>query len=85
MSKGGSYMLYVLGFILILFPLLATKMLRGEIGDFYTKLILSVGCVIVALGKLNMIRLKRQEGERVTNDIIVAVALVGLAVFNMVR
>ena len=85
MSKGGSYMLYVIGFILILFPLVATKMLRGEIGDFNTKLLLSIGCVIVALGKFNMIRIKKQEGDRITNDLIVAFGLLGIAAFNMLR
>ena len=78
-------MLYVIGFILILFPLVATKMLRGEIGDFYTKLLLSIGCVIVALGKFNMIRIKKQEGDLIKTDLIVAFGLIALAIFNMVR
>ena len=85
MSKGGSYMLYVIGFILVLFPLLATKMLRTEIGDFNTKLLLSIGCVIVALGKFNIARLKKQEGEDIKHDLIIGFGLIGIAIFNMVR
>ena len=78
-------MLYVIGFILVLFPLLATKMLRGEIGDFNTKLLLSIGCVIVALGKFNIARIKKQEGEDIKHDLIIGFGLIGIAIFNIVR
>lgn len=83
--KTLRYVLYIIGFTLILGPIFLTDFCRENFGDFITRLLLSIGCVVTGSGKALLIAHKKDIEETYTTDIIIMVAFFALAGFNLVR
>lgn len=78
-NKKICYVLYVIGFAGVVSSLVIKYLLSINIGEAMNICILGIGCIFLGIGKLMMMQIKKQEGDRYTNDLIVSLAFFALA------
>lgn len=80
-NKKISYVLYALGAICVIASLLIKYILNSGIEETKNILLLAVGCILLGSGKFIMVRIKKTEGERYVNDLILSLLFLGLAAY----
>lgn len=87
-NKKICYVLYVIGFAGVVSALVIKYLLSISISESANVGILGIGCIFLGIGKIMMMQIKKREGDRYTNDLIVSLAffaLAGYAAFTLIQ
>ena len=79
MKRNLNFILYGIALIIILIPIAMTEALKSPMGQPAETIMLSIGLVLLIIGKGFSIRHKRMEtGESIFLDVVIIVCLIAM-------
>ena len=86
MKKHLNYILYGIALLIILIPIAMTEVVKSPMSQPQQTIVLSVGLLVLILGKLFSIKKKRSEtGESIVLDALILVCLVAMIVWMFLK
>lgn len=77
MKKNVNFILYFIALILILIPIVMTEGLKHPLGQPWESILLSLGLLVLLIGKIIVIiRKKTQTGEPIFQDLVISGCLI---------
>lgn len=86
MKRNLNFILYGIALIIILIPIAMEQAMRNPMGQPMETIVLSIGLVILILGKLVSIKKKREEtGESLFLDVVIIVCLLAMIIWMFMK
>lgn len=86
MKRNINFILYIFALIVILIPMALRQSLGHPVDHLVESMMLSVGLVLLLIGKIFVIKQKRREtGESIFLDIVICACLICMVVWMFIR
>lgn len=86
MKRNANFILYIIALVVILIPVVLQQSLGHPLNHFAETIMLSVGLVLLLLGKVLVIKRKHEEtGESIFLDVVICACLICMVIWMFIR